>query len=279
MKITLAKSAGFCFGVRRAITIALNTAAKNSNVRMCGDIVHNEDVIASIEKAGVRRVRHLRKNPGHCLLIRAHGAASAFISRARRFGYKIIDATCPMVKDIHKIARRMEKQGRRIIIIGDKEHDEVKGILGQLKTGGIVIESRRGISGRLKSVKKAAVVVQSTQNEEKVNAILRGISSIVPDLKFFNTVCSPTRLKQTEIRCLPLLNEAIVVIGSKGSANTRRLFEISKKINRRTYWVESEKDIRPQWFRAISSVGITAGASTPDETTQGVIRFLKGLRA
>lgn len=274
MKITLAKSAGFCFGVKRAITMALETAGKNRNVCMCGDIVHNEDVIEKIERAGVRRIRRLQKNPGYSLLVRAHGASSNFLRRARRCGYKIVDATCPMVKDIHKIVRRMESQGRRIIIIGDKEHDEVKGILGQLKRPGIVIESADRLPSLLTRIKKAALVVQSTQNEEKVKQILQAVSGLIADLKFFNTVCAPTRLKQSEIRSLPLNHDAVVVIGSKRSANTRRLFELSKKTNAKTYWVESEKDLKPRWFRKVSSVAVTAGASTPDETTQKILDFL-----
>lgn len=277
MKITLARSAGFCFGVRRAITIALDTAKKNGNVRMLGDIVHNEEVIASIEKAGVRRIKGLRRNKGELLLIQAHGASIDFINDAKRLGYRIVDATCPKVKNIHDIVRKMEAEGRRIIIIGDKEHDEVKGILGQLKKKGMVIDSTSALPASIKKIKKAAVVVQSTQNEEKVKKILPKLESAVPDLKFFDTICFPTRLKQEEIKSLPRDNDAVIIIGSRRSANTRRLFEISKGINPRTYWVQSAGNIKPSWFKGISSIGITSGASTPDKTTQEVMKLLEKL--
>ncbi|MDD5019554.1 MAG: 4-hydroxy-3-methylbut-2-enyl diphosphate reductase [Candidatus Omnitrophica bacterium] len=280
MKINLAKSAGFCFGVRRAITITLKTTAQHKDVRMLGDIVHNEDVIAMMEKNGVKKIRTLRKNRGQTLVIRAHGSSASVFRRARALGYCIVDATCPMVKEIHKMARQMESEGRRIIIIGDKKHDEVRGIKGQLKTKAFIVPSA-GAALRLpfRRIKKAGVVIQSTQDEENARGILRTISSRVPDLKFFNTICAPTRVKQTEIKAIPLKNDAVIIIGSRASANTRRLFEIAKKLNPRAYWVQRAGDIRPRWLKGISSIGITTGASTPDATTQEVIARIRTLCA
>jgi len=280
IKINLAKSAGFCFGVRRAITIALKTTAKHKDVRMLGDIVHNEDVIAMMEKTGVKKIRTLRKNRGQTLVIRAHGLSASVFKHAQKLGYIVVDATCPMVKEIHRIARRMEQEKRRIIIIGDKKHDEVRGIKGQLKTKAFVVSSV-GAAARLPfpGIKKAAVVVQSTQDEENALSILQLIASKVRDLKFFNTICAPTRVKQAEIKAIPLKNDVAIIIGSGASANTRRLFEIARKLNPRTYWVRSAKDIRPRWLKGISSIGITTGASTPDSTTQQVIARLQTLSA
>lgn len=280
INIRLAKSAGFCFGVRRAIMITLKTAAQHKRVWMLGDIVHNADVIAMLEKAGVRKIKTLRENRKQTLVIRAHGLSAPVFRRAQKLGYKIIDATCPMVKEIHRIAHKMEQQGRRIIIIGDKKHDEVRGIKGQLRTKAWIVPSPGAVPHLpLKRIKKAAVLVQSTQNEENARKILQKISSRVEDLKFFNTICSPTRIKQAEIRTIALQNDVVFIIGSRASANTRRLFEIAKKLNPRTYWVRSPADIRPRWLKGISSVGITAGASTPDATTQKVIARIRALCA
>jgi 4-hydroxy-3-methylbut-2-enyl diphosphate reductase len=276
MKINLAKSAGFCFGVRRAINIALKAANSRDKIYMLGDIVHNEDVIKLIEKTGIKKINRLSDGKNKTLLIRAHGTSRKAIDRASALGYKIIDATCPMVKDIHRIAQEMEKKGYRVMIIGDKKHDEVHGIIGQLKRKAIVVDSLKHIPVKtIKKIKKAALVVQSTQNLERVIKIVGALKLYIQELKFFNTVCNPTRLKQEEIKRMPQENDVMIIIGSKTSANTRRLYEIAKSLNRRSYWVQSKDDIKLKWFKAAESAGVTAGASTPNSTTEQVIEYIK----
>jgi len=276
MKINLAKSAGFCFGVKRAIDIAYKTLATKKNVYMLGNIVHNEDVARKLKKAGIKKADRLSLGKDKTFLIRAHGTTLRTIERARRLGYKIIDATCPMVKEIHKIARSAERYNRTIIVIGDKKHDEVQGVIGQLKKHAIVIEDIQNIPwGKLKKIKKACVAVQSTQNLEKVLKIIEILKPQIKDLKFFNTICRPTRIKQEEIKQMPKDNDAMIIIGSRTSANTKRLYEISKLLNNRSYWVQTKKDIKPEWLKGLKTVGITAGASTPDDTTKEVIVYLK----
>ena len=173
MKVNLAKSSGFCFGVQRALNIALQQASGENDIYMLGDIVHNNNVVELIKKSGIKKTYRLNPGKGKTLLIRAHGASLATFNKAKKLGYNIIDATCPMVKEIHKIAREAEKKGFNIIIIGDKKHDEVQGIAGQLKKKAVIIDSRdKSPISKIKKIKKAAVVVQSTQNIEKVAAIL-----------------------------------------------------------------------------------------------------------
>jgi len=279
IKINLAKSAGFCFGVKRAIDIALKTA-QNNNVYMLGDIVHNDTVVKMIHNAGIKKINCLGTGKEKILLIRAHGVSLAIIKKAVSAGYQIIDATCPMVKEIHKIAQKMENAGYKIVIIGDKEHDEVRGIVGQIKTKPLVIDNIKNIrKSNLKGIKKAAVVVQSTQNIEKVLKITALLKKYIPELRFFNTICRTTRIKQEEIKKMPRENDLMIVIGSLHSANTRRLFEIAKSLNKNSYWVQSKLDIKPIWFRNAKHVGITAGASTPDETTREIIKHIKKITA
>ncbi|MFH1888467.1 MAG: 4-hydroxy-3-methylbut-2-enyl diphosphate reductase [Candidatus Omnitrophota bacterium] len=278
IKINLAKSAGFCFGVKRAINIAVHTANRKKNVYMLGDIVHNEDVVNKIHRLGIKKIKKLAGGRGKLLILRAHGASHDAVKRAERFGYEIIDATCPMVKEIHKIAVDMEKNGRKIIIIGDKKHDEVKGIIGQLKEKTIVIDDIGNIPlTDIKKIKKGCVVVQSTQDIDKVLKIVGVLRKHIRDLAFFNTVCRPTRLKQEEIKTMSRKNDAMVIIGSKSSANTRRLYEISKSVNKRSHWVNNKKDIGPEWFKGLKKIGVTAGASTPKSTINGIIRYLSCL--
>ncbi len=279
MIINLAKSAGFCFGVKRALDIAFKTAGSGARVFMLGDIVHNEDVMEEIGKAGIKKISRLSCGKGKTLLIRAHGACIATLKEATALGYRIIDATCPMVKEIHKIAQEMEKKGYVVIIIGDRRHDEVHGIIGQLKNKALVIDSSEKIPfAKIKKIKKAAVVSQSTQNLQKVTAIVEKLKLYIKKIRFFDTICRPTRIKQQEIKTMPRENDVMIIIGSKASANTRRLFEISKALNKRTYWVGSEQEIKPAWFRNAKTVGITAGASTPEWITKKVIRCIKRLR-
>ena len=228
MIINVARYGGFCFGVRRAITLAMKTAAENQEVCMLGDIVHNEDVIKQVEQAGIRRIKRLGKGTEKILLLSAHGTPTSVIGQARQRGYRIVDATCPMVKSIHNVARKMEQQGYAIIIIGDRDHDEVHGIVGQLQKKPIVIDRMDAVPHRrLQKLKKAVVVVQSTQNAENVLKIIDVIKEDVGELQFFNTICRPTRIRQAEIRTMPLENDVMVIIGSRTSANTQRLCEIS----------------------------------------------------
>src|SRR4030042_886724 len=264
MQIHLAKSAGFCFGVKRALSIAFNTAKSYKEVYMLGDIVHNEDVVRTIKEIGIKKINRLTSGKNKTLLVRTHGTCMKITDEAYKLGYRIVDATCPMVKEIHKIVRNQEKKGYRIIVIGDKKHDEVHSICGQLKFKAIVIDNIHAVP--IEKIKRACVVAQSTQNLSDVLKIVKILKTRIKKLRFFNTICKPTRIKQEEIKPLPLENDVIIIIGSRNSANTKRLYKISKSLNKHTYWVNSKTAIRPAWFNSAKSVGVTAGASTPEGT-------------
>jgi 4-hydroxy-3-methylbut-2-enyl diphosphate reductase len=278
MKINLAKSAGFCFGVKRALKIALKTAATGTTVEMLGDIVHNEEVVQGIERAGIKKIKKLRNGAEKILVIRAHGASENVYSKAAQLGYTIVDATCPMVKEIHTIVKATKNEGCRIIILGDKHHDEVRGIMGQLNNRAIVIDSIKHIPlETIKRVKKACVVAQSTQNAEKILSIVAVLKKHIKEIQFFNTICRPTRIKQKEAKAMPLKNDVMIIIGSKTSANTKRLYQISKALNKRSYWIRSSAALKSEWFKGAHTVGIMAGASTPDATTNDVIAKIRSL--
>ncbi|MDD2679556.1 MAG: 4-hydroxy-3-methylbut-2-enyl diphosphate reductase [Candidatus Omnitrophica bacterium] len=278
MRINIAKSASFCFGVKRALEIVFKAAQEVGRVYTLGDIVHNEDVAGRIEKSGIKKIGKLKKIKSGSLLIPAHGASRKIFTRASRLGYTIIDATCPMVKEIHKIVKEMRKKGYRIIVIGDKDHDEVRGIAGQLKEKILVIENINRIPlARIKKIKRACVVAQSTQNLKNVLKIVAILKNHVPDLEFFNTICRPTRTKQEEIRRMPLENDVMIIIGSKNSANTKRLYEISRSLNKRSWWVNSPKEIKPAWFKGARSAGISAGASTPEDTIKDIVKYIRSI--
>jgi 4-hydroxy-3-methylbut-2-enyl diphosphate reductase len=280
MKINLAKSAGFCFGVKKAITLALETAKTKAPVFMLGDIVHNEEVVQQIQETGIKKISRLTSGKGKTLLIRAHGCSRHTLEQALKLGYKIIDATCPMVKEIHQIARKLEDSGYQIIIIGDKQHDEVQGIVGQLRSKAIVIDKLQNMPlARIKKIKNAGIVVQSTQNLNNVLAILKLLRKYIPKIDFYNTICNPTRIKQNEVKAMPRKNSVMIIIGSKTSANTKRIYEISKSLNPNSYWVRSAAEIKKTWLNYAKNVGITAGASTPESSIEKVIAKIKTICA
>ena len=278
MKINLARSAGFCFGVKRAVNIATRITRGEQPVYMLGDIVHNEDVVRMLAEQGIKKIKNLTRYKKGILLVAAHGISLNLLNRALLYGYKIVDATCPMVKEIHKIVNEMDRRGYQIIIIGDRNHAEVVGIAGQIKNKSIIIEGVNDLDKKVNGIKKAAVVVQSTQDLKRVLKIKGILERRIDDLRFFNTICAPTRIKQEEIRALPKENNLVIVIGSRKSANTKRLFQIASSINKNTYWIKDKDEIRGHWFRNAKSVGITAGASTPFENIKAIIDQIKKIR-
>ncbi len=277
MRINIAKSSGFCFGVRRAINISLDLAKAERPVYILGDIVHNNFVVKRLAEKGIKKTGRIRRaGKNAVLIIRAHGAPKNTFKKAKRAGFKIVDATCPMVKDIYKIGRRLEKTNK-IIIIGDSGHDEVKGIAGQLSKKPVIIESPSKIPvKKLSRVRKAAVITQSTQTTGNIERVMARLKKIIPCVKLYNTTCRTTIIKQQEIKSLPEKNDLVLIVGSPTSANTKRLYQIAKKIKKRTHWIESAKDMKRAWFRNVRKVGIMAGASTPDEIVAGIVKRLRG---
>ena len=265
MKLHLAQQSGFCFGVKRAIKIAKACALKYNNVYIKGDLVHNENVCKDIDNSGIKRVASLNEVPiGATIIIKAHGEGKSTYRELESKGLKAIDATCPMVKDIHKKAAEMEKNGYKVIIIGDRNHEETKGILGNI-TKGIIIESALEVK-KFKPLlaNRLGIVCQSTQNQENVSSILYELSKYAEVIKFINTICQPTRLRQKEIEKLARKCGAVIIVGSKKSANTKRLYEMAKEKNKNTFWLTSS-DIDRRDFCKFKSIGVIGGASTPVE--------------
>jgi len=266
MKITVARSAGFCFGVKRAIDMALDTAAhtQGRSVQMLGDIVHNERVVGQIDDAGVQVIQSLEESdPNGVLLVRAHGTGPQTYEQARARGMETVDATCPLVTDIHDKVRELAEEGYPVVVIGDHGHDEVRGIAAQVE-GTMIISKPEEVAGVGRRFRRLGVVCQSTQNVDNVKAVLAELVPICIDIHFINTICYPTTKHQKDIRELPLENDVVIVVGSFKSANTTRMTEISRELNPRSYQVTGPEELRPEWFDGAGLVGVHAGASTPD---------------
>ena len=275
LKIRVAKGAGFCFGVRDAIEKARETAREHGKVYMLGDIVHNERVVAQLEQENVRVVNSLDEVQDAPVLFRAHGTAPEIWDQAREKDLTIVDATCPLVHEIHDEIKKLHDEGRKLFIIGDHGHDEVVAIKAQVPEATVIasIEEARQVP----RLKKAGLVSQSTQMIENVQEILGILSMKIFDLRFVNTVCFPTRRNQDEIKLLAPVSDVMVIIGSQTSANTKRLLEVSLRHNERSYMVESAEEIDPSWFKGAESVGVSAGASSPDDLIDEVVEHLKNL--
>ena len=274
MKVLLAKDAGYCFGVRDAVNLAYETAEKEGEVYMLGHIVHNENVVTELEKTGAKVIDDLNEVPDDKpILFRAHGTVPKVWDEAEKKGINIVDATCPLVTEIHEEVRKLAAENRRIIIIGDHGHDEVNGIMEQVQDSIVVANPEE--AKRLKKMKKAGVVSQSTQMIENVQDIINVLIKKVFDLRFVNTICFPTRRNHEQIKSLAELSDIMIVIGSFTSANSKRLTELAKERNERTYQVTCANDLDSDWFQQSDTVGVSAGASTPDNIIESVTTTIK----
>ena len=270
MKILVAKDAGYCFGVRDAVNLAKKSGQDYEAVYMLGDIVHNERVVSDLEKSGSVVVNSVDDIPeDKPVLFRAHGTDPKIWKDAQKKKLNIIDATCPLVTEIHEEIKILESENRKTIIIGDHGHDEVMGIAAQVKNPIIIsnVEEAQKI-GRLR---KAGVVSQSTQMIENVQEIINVLMEKVYDLRFVNTICYPTRKNHTQVKELANISDMMIIIGSFTSANSKRLTEISKIRNKNSYQVVDENDIKREWFKDVETIGVSAGASTPDNIIEKVI--------
>jgi len=274
MKITVAKDAGYCFGVRDAVNMAYDASDKYGEVFMLGDIVHNENVVKDLENAGARVVDSLNDIPENKpVLLRAHGTVNSTWDEAKKKKMTIIDATCPLVHEIHREVKMLEQEGRKIVIIGDHGHDEVKAIADQVKDP--VIISNKDEAMKIKRTRKIGVVSQSTQMIENVQEIINTLMTRIVDIRFINTICYPTKRNHEQIKELSKTSDIMIIIGSFTSANSKRLTELSKQRNKNTYQVTCADDIKKSWFKDIKRVGISAGASTPDYLIEGVENKIK----
>ena len=274
MKIFLARDAGYCFGVRDAVNLAYDTAKTHGEVYMLGTIVHNERVIEDLSNVGAKVVESLDDVPkDKPVLFRAHGTSPELWEEASKKNLKLIDATCPLVTEIHDEIKKLETENRKTIIIGDHGHDEVVAIASQVKKP--IIISSVDEANALRKMKRAGVVSQSTQMIENVQEIISVLMKKVFDLRFINTICFPTRRNHEQIKELAEKSDVMIIIGSFTSANSKRLTQLSLDRNKKSFQVTSADDLHESWFKNCKSVGISAGASTPDETIREVLEMIK----
>ena len=273
MEINIAKSAGFCFGVRRAVDTVYKESGKK-NVYTYGPIIHNDEVVADLERQGVGVINDSREFASlgeGTIIIRSHGVPRAIYDEIARAGLELVDATCPFVRKIHRIVERESGEGRIIIIVGNNHHPEVEGIMGWCHTTPIVIENREQAEAiAVDADTKLSIVSQTTFNYNKFQYLVEIISEKGYDINVFNTICNATEERQKETRELAMRSDAMIVIGGRHSSNTQKLFEISKKECSNTFYIQTIHDLNMEDFHNIGILGITAGASTPNNIIKEV---------
>lgn len=273
MEVLLAKTAGFCFGVKRAVDTVYEQAAKG-NVYTYGPIIHNEEVIKDLEKKGVHIIENeqeLSELEKGTVVIRSHGVEKSIYDLIKKNSLKLVDATCPFVKKIHNIAARDSKEGKQIIIVGNREHPEVQGICGWCNTPPIVLETveeaeKLTISGE----KPISLVSQTTFNYKNFNSIVEIFQKKGYNITVYNTICNATEERQKETASIAKQVDAMIVVGGKNSSNTQKLYNISKKECANTYYIQTLVDLDLAAFESVGRVGITAGASTPNQIIKEV---------
>ena len=280
MEILLAKTAGFCFGVQRAVDTAYEHA-DDSNVYTYGQIIHNEEVVSDLSRHGVKVIDNddeLQYIKDSKVIIRSHGAEKKVYDILEQNGNQIIDATCPFVKKIHNIVREEGQKGHTIVIVGDRKHPEVKGIMGWCVSRPVVIDSEKDaeqfvsmyLDDRRDMDENISIVSQTTFNYRKFNNIVDIIRNKLYNVTAYKTICNATSVRQREAKEIASKVDAMIVIGGRNSSNTQKLFEISKKECENTYYIQTLVDLDLTTFESVSRVGITAGASTPNNIIKEV---------
>lgn len=276
MDVKVAKKAGFCFGVRRAIRMVENALAEKESVHSLGPVIHNPQVIGCLKEKGLKVVDSLADVKDGAVVIRSHGAPPHSYQSLQKKGLRIIDATCPFVKKMHRQARSLLEDGYQLIIVGDRSHPEITSLTDDPGFLGIVISRASELEG-VELSRRVGLISQTTQPMENLREAANRLLPAVMDLKIFNTICDSTVTRQLEAREIAAQVQMMVVIGGRNSANTRRLVEICRESGAGTVWVEAAAEIDPQMFEGPESVGLTAGASTPEWIIKEVIARLDSL--
>ncbi len=278
MEVRIAKTAGFCWGVRRTVDQVMEVAASAGGpVVTLGPVIHNPQAVERMREKGVGTVSAIAEvGAGTTVVVRTHGAVKSELAAAKERGLEVVDGTCPYVKYPQAMAQRLSKEGYHVVIVGDANHAEVKGVLSYaegpctvVKPGGPIPEI---------SARKVAILAQTTCIGAEFERVVGALALRHKEVRAVNTICSDTDERQGDARQLARDVDAVVVVGGKNSANTRHLAEICRGIQARTWHIETEDELQTEWFEGCRVVGISAGASTPDWVVEGVAERLRALQ-
>ena len=280
--IKLAKFAGFCYGVKRAVETAVKLKEENpdKNIYILGELIHNTDVINELDKMGIKTIYEVPKSGDGICIIRSHGAAPEVLEQIRNAGFELVDLTCPDVKKVQQRAIELAKNDYFVVIVGKPNHPEVIAIKANadLYSNKVVvatsIEELEPYSAQIKSHRKVGVVVQTTQMVSSLNLVVNYLNTIAKEVLIYNTICQSTAMRQKEAKELAKETDVMIVVGSKKSANTTHLAEILKDYTK-TIHIENDTELNKSDLKGVESIGITAGASTPQKIIDKVIDRIK----
>ena len=275
MEVTVAKTAGFCFGVKRAVEKVYEQIGKTEKpIYTYGPIIHNEQVVGDLQEKGVEVIdtlEELKTIRDAVVVIRSHGVGKDVYDILKENGVEIVDATCPYVKKIHRIVEKQTAEGRRVLIVGSEDHPEVQGIKGWGDERTKVIENMDDFRRlELPEDEKLCIVSQTTFNYKKFQDLVEKISKTRYDITVLNTICNATQERQVEAMRIASQVDVMLVIGGKHSSNTQKLYDICRKECKNTYYIQTLRDFNPECISSVRSVGITAGASTPNNIIEEV---------
>jgi 4-hydroxy-3-methylbut-2-enyl diphosphate reductase len=277
MRIIRATHLGMCFGVRDAIALALEHA-DSGPLTILGDLVHNPTVLDTLEKKGIAVAQHVDLVRTPTLMVTAHGTSERTLAQTRALGLKVVEATCPLVHVAHRAVMALARDGYHVVIIGQRDHVEVRGLTGDLDHFDVVLDEE-GVQA-LDEHPRIGIAAQTTQSIEKVRRLAASIRRRFPrsDVRFIDTVCKPTKERQESAVEMARASDVVIVIGGKTSNNTRELVKTCGRYCSRVYHVQTDADLSAEWFRDAHTVGITAGTSTPDEIIDRVEAQIEELR-
>lgn len=277
MEVEVAKNSGLCYGVKRALNMAQETRQnKKGDVYTLGDLIHNPQVINDLKRQGVLSTEDIDSLESGTVIIRSHGISPERYSLLEKKELEIVDATCPIVKKIQEHVHRLAVTENEIIIVGNKQHPETKGLIGYSQGKGVVIENESQVQN-LPARKKRAILAQSTQDLSLFEKVVAALIKKTKELKVYNTICQSTLTRQKSTSELASRVDTMLIIGGKNSSNTRKLFEISKKILPNTYFIENSEQIKPEMLKKTKKVGLSGGASTPPEAIQQAVVKIQSL--
>jgi len=278
-KIIVAKHAGFCFGVKRAVEIAEKALESGKKTYCVGHLIHNNQVIDMLKKNGLIMVKNISDIPSSgVMIIRSHGMPLNEIKKAEKKKIEILDATCPFVKKAQIVAKDFCQKGYDVVICGDSKHAEVIGINSHIKNLGIVIKN----PGEVKKIKfrknKIGILSQTTEKKSLLREVVGEVMNFgIKHIEIENTNCIDSQTKQQEVQVLAKNVNAMIIVGGKFSNNTNKLFELAKKICKDTHHIETEKELKKEWFLGVKKIGIAAGASTADFLIDNVVKGIRSL--
>ncbi|MFH0775437.1 MAG: 4-hydroxy-3-methylbut-2-enyl diphosphate reductase [bacterium] len=272
MKIEIASGCGFCSGVKRAIKLAFTTAETDKEVWTLGPLIHNLQVVQSLEERGVKAVDSINKIARGTVIFRSHGVQPEDFIKAKEKHLKIVDGTCPIVSRVQKLAEELTEEGYSVVIVGDPNHPEIEGIVSRANPA-FVVQNPDEVK-RIKG-KKLGIIAQTTQTLSNLKAVVGQAMETASEIKVYNTICKAVlRLQESSCRLAERV-DILLVVGGVSSANTKRLFLLAKEINPNTYHIEGKGDINFKWFAAAAKIGITAGTSTPPWVIEEVVDEIK----